>query len=339
MATYSNDQQVFCLNTISNLGSTYNGTAQQIAAQTLASIDSILGNGQVIALIGNWTRVWGPQVVAAEGKALNTMFIALSADTGQYVVSIAGTDSRSLLDWFLEDFFVATKVDWPYVGDGPTPHPMTSMGTSIGLNALLGMADTDPVTGMHIHARDYLQNVAAKNVMVTGHSLGGALSPAFALYLNDTLSQWSTGAAPVISCLAAAGATPGDQAFSDHYGQQLGATTTRVWNANDVVPHGFEQDMLNQIKTIFEPQVATPIEVKGAIDFIKIITIDKGYTQLMPAVPGFTVAACTGAASFNTALLCNHICAYAGYFQISGFQTSVQQILGLQNPFFSDGCS
>jgi hypothetical protein len=275
--------------------------------------------------------------VAAEGKALNTMFIAQNTDTNQYVVSIAGTDSRSLLDWFLEDFLVTTKVDWPYVADAPTPHPMISLGTYIGLNAIISMAEVQGDN--HVHARDYLQSVNAKNVMVTGHSLGGALSPSYALYLADTVAQWSTGDAPVISCLPVAGATPGDGAFSDYYTRRMGATTQRVWNAHDVVPHGFQQDMLSQINTIFEPNVKTPLALKMAVEAVRLLTITKDYKQLMPAVPGFQSSACNAVSTFESAILCNHICAYADYFQISGFQAAVQTILNLSHPFFSDGCN
>ncbi len=335
-ATYTSDQQVFCLNAISNLGNEYQGTAEVIASQTSAAINNILSDPGVNGLIGNWSCVWGPQVVAAEGKALNTMFIAHNSDSDQYVVAIAGTDSKCVLDWLLEDFLVSTKVDWPYGGFDLSPNPMTSLGTSIGLNALIGMAVT--TNSIHVHARDYLQNQAATNVIVTGHSLGGALAPAYALYLNDTVSQWANGRAVTISCAPAAGATPGDQAFSDYYGQRLGATTNRVWNAHDVVPHAFEHDMLTEIKAIFEPHVKTPISVRGAIDLIKLLTINKNYTQLLPATAGFTLTNCSGATTFGDALLCNHICAYADHFQVADFQAAVQRVLNMASPFFSSGC-
>jgi len=337
MATYTDDQQVFCLNIISNLGSTFTGSAPQIADQTRAAIDNILSNADVIGQIGNWKRVWGPVVVAAEGRALNTMYIAEHADTRKHVVAIAGTDSKSLLDWFLEDFLIVTKVDWPYVS-AMDPHPMTSLGTSIGLNVLTSMAEVNG--DLHVHARDYLRNAAALDVVVTGHSLGGALAPAYALYLVDTINMWSTGGvSPLVSVLAAAGATPGDKAFSDYYFSKLGSTTLRVWNAHDVVPHGFEPDMLSEIAHIYEPAIKTPIAIKMAVDVLAKITAAKGYTQLMPGVPGFTTQVCDKASDFNAALLCNHICAYADHFKVSDFQVSVQHIMGYSAPFFSDGCN
>jgi len=335
MPVYSNNQQIFCLNAISNLGNMYNGGAQDIASLTGAAINKILTDPTVVNLIGNWACVWGPVVVAADSKALNTMYIAHNSDTNQYVVGIAGTDSQSVLDWLLEDFYVVQKVDWPYV-NGMDPMPMTSRGTSIGLNYLLGMA---VVSGNdHIHARDFLQNVNATDVTVTGHSLGGALAPAYALYLNDTKNQWTNGNAVTISCHPAAGATPGDKAFSDYYTSQLANTTNRVWNAHDVVPHAFEQDMLSEIKTIFEPENITPDYIKAAIDAIKLAIIGKNYTQLMPDVPGFASTGCDSSTTFFDELLCQHICAYANYFQVSEFQVAVQNALGLPNPYFSSGC-
>ncbi len=333
---YTFDQQVFCLNTLSNLSNGYTGSASQIAAQANTSITNVLNNPGVKSLLGNWSLVWGPVVVAAEGKALNTMYIAHNADTNQHVVAIAGTDSKSVLDWLLEDFYVVQKVDWPY-SPHLSPMPMMSKGTSIGLSYLVGMAVEN--NGTHVHARDYLQSVSAIDITVCGHSLGGALSPAYALYLNDTRGTWAKGRVIKISCQPAAGATPGDKAFSDYYTNQLGANTKRVWNAHDVVPHAFQTDMLKQIKTIFEPHLHTPEAIKIAIDAIIVVVALKGYTQLMPAVPGFEAPICNKATDFMGELLCQHICAYADHFQISGFQSAVQQVLKLAHPFFTDGCN
>ncbi|MGH9905070.1 MAG: lipase family protein [Pyrinomonadaceae bacterium] len=54
-------------------------------------------------------------------------------------------------------------------------------------------------------------------ISVTGHSLGGALSPAVALWLSDTKAQWDPSGRSSLACLPSAGPTSGDQAFATYY--------------------------------------------------------------------------------------------------------------------------
>lgn len=100
--TYTTQQATFCLNIISNLSAQYNGNNQAtIQSKTAEAINKVLNNSGTAPLIGNWTCAWGPVVVAANNKAINTMYVAKSKDNGQtnYVVAIAGTDATSVLDW------------------------------------------------------------------------------------------------------------------------------------------------------------------------------------------------------------------------------------------------
>lgn len=337
MPTYNPEQQVFCINTLSNLGNQYpggNGSADQIATYVKNSVNTIFNDPVITGLIGNWECVWGPQVVAADGKSLNCKFIAHNKDTNQYVVSIAGTDSKSILDWLLEDLWVGTKIDWPFGGQGMPTTPKISLGTFSGLSIIKGMADT--VNGVHVHARDYLQNVKATNVMVTGHSLGGALAPAYALYLNDTSDQWvADGTSVTISCIPVAGATAGDQGFSVYYDMQLGDATTKIWNAKDVVPHAFADSSLSQIGSIYEPTIKTPDAIKATIDVLKLRLTGKDYTPILPDVAGFDSNLYAASTTFETQLVNQHISGYADYYKIGDFQDQVTKLLGLTSKFFS----
>lgn len=117
MPSYTQNQSVFTLSALANLGSTITGTLDQIEAALTSTIETQLLNFQTD--IGTWTVVWGPAVYLAPGsnRADNVMYVAQAGpDTAtprQLVVAIAGTDPYSAFDWLTEDAWVLTQVPWP----------------------------------------------------------------------------------------------------------------------------------------------------------------------------------------------------------------------------------
>jgi hypothetical protein len=343
---YTFNQQVFCLNALSNRSSAYNGMftdAKDIAKQTKIDIQKVLNDkdssvsNNVQSEIGQWSLLWGPVVVAYAGKAINTMYIAASG--GQYVVAIAGTDMTSIKDWCSEDFKVKNTVAWPlFVNDG-SKVPMISEATDDGLNALLTMTDPDPKGPT---ALDFLiaEGDKVKGITVAGHSLGGALSPVYALYLYQKFANANN--IPV-NCNPVAGPTPGDNTFSDYYGQRLAKTTTRVWNSQDVVPHAWDYNLMAEISALYDPAPSCPQVVTDFVNAKRKETQQNNYTHVVPNAPSFKMAlfnsGSSGLPAFLEQLKCQHICAYGNYFQIGGFQQRVQTLLGLTNPYFSAGCA
>jgi len=96
--------------------------------------------------------------------------------------------------------------------------------------------------------RSIIENAESEvDLYVTGHSKGGALAPALAVWLADTQGiegvahkhQWDPEARATVHCYAFAGPTPGNQAFADHIDQRLGSRNRRYYNALDVVPHAW----------------------------------------------------------------------------------------------------
>ena len=150
---YSEQQIVFCLNTISNISALFNETLN-IKADTTLSIKAILADAGVQNYIGNWEPVWGPAVNVTDlNKAENTMYVAYNSDTDMYVVAIAGTDPSCLADWLNEDFDIMDTVQWPY-NSSLSPMPVISKATSNGLGILVNMPDPcHRVNSSHVPAK------------------------------------------------------------------------------------------------------------------------------------------------------------------------------------------
>lgn len=73
-------------------------------------------------------------------------------------------------------------------------------------------------------------------ISVTGHSKGGALAIATALWLDEA---WASKHGGEVECFSLAGPTPGDARFKAYYDGRLGKRTRRVVNRRDIVPHAW----------------------------------------------------------------------------------------------------
>jgi hypothetical protein len=123
-------------------------------------------------------------------------------------------------------------------------------------------AITDPDAGIELLT--FLSTAAAGSatpleVVVTGHSKGGALAPALALWLTETQDRnrtpanecWDPGGAAQIRCVAFAGPTPGNRAFADRVDQRVGAGLSQVANANDLVTKAWRVADLGMIPSLY----------------------------------------------------------------------------------------
>lgn len=326
MATYSAEQTTFCLCMLSNLGSGVQGDADSIAAQVKGDLTKIFADAKIQNMIGKWDLVWGPKVVVGpmdlelHHKAINTMYIAHNAETNNYTVAIAGTNASSLYDWFVEDFWVNKQVVWPFLpADFKGTKPKISNGTNFGLNQLIGMADNQA------SAREYLRDHISdgSTVMVTGHSLGGALSPSYGLYLKDTAKEWDPNNKAKLDVMAMAGATPGDSNFVTYFNDRVGSTYERVWNSIDVVPHAWQPDQLQAIPSLYAPTIEPDLVLK-ALATVALFISRKGDYKQLNTVAGFPseVQSETGDTikMFLAELLYQHIQAYYNHFQVLEFQ-------------------
>jgi hypothetical protein len=271
-------------------------------------------------LNGNWQLVWGPatQHVPFTLFSDSLMYIARSTvNPWHYAVVVRGTNPISLTSWLLEDFAVRRQVAWPYADGtppasstsifgslmerlkGPPSYPRVSLGTAIGLQMLQELVPSDGVPGAQLNIYKFLQQEAARpenarglTVSVTGHSLGGALTPALALWLAMTrdrsdqpgVAPWDPLKKAKINVYAFAGPSPGNQEFAASYDKDLGELTERLWNQFDVVPHGWEEQQLAQLFTLYEPTLRTGLFMHVLLTVAQWLAQGGNYRQVRAAV-------------------------------------------------------
>ncbi|GAA4468120.1 hypothetical protein GCM10023093_25150 [Nemorincola caseinilytica] len=270
-----NQREIFSLSMLSNLpASTYAlfyladlnenksyradtlmvGFASPIIDATLANaVDNSVSNAPL--KLSNWKRVWGPAVMSSHTSFLLTdkggaawvssasmTIFHNTATPGNYVVGIQATNPCSLQDWMTYDFNVKQQQPWYY--GSPTSGNM-SMGTYLGLTAIMGLTSNNGVTAVQFLDSIIKNSKIQNSIVITGHSLGGALSPVFALYMQHQLDSIGGGKSnDSVYCLSTAGATPGDTTFANYYNSVMGAHTVRIWNFYDLVPRGWVPSLL-----------------------------------------------------------------------------------------------
>lgn len=301
-ANFDLTQTAFLFNWISNSSCLEKGTEQQLADFVYCALlgpdeahPSPFSNLQLPGLlptlgselwggVGNgWQLVWGPGVYEIDknsGKADNTAFVVYSAAFDTYVVAIAGTDPHAFWDWMKEDFQVGPNdcVNWqgfdptaaqpPGHGSADPQTAQISLGTALGLWALAGQlkqSQWSPAPSQTL-AQFLSQGITVTpgqtQIIFTGHSLGGALSP--------TLANWARGlsrlAKVALYALPTAGPTPGNGCYqtdtanpaawdtvfpqtavsalnhggSTNPGNVAINLNCDVWHTDDVVPHAWE---------------------------------------------------------------------------------------------------
>lgn len=204
------------------------------ALETVLASDfvTLLASVPAGAANGPWKLCWGP---AVNDGILG--YIAQGSD-GTYALAFRGTDVDGSISGSFQNVLADANafflVPWLY-----PQQPGAPLQISAGINGALALAigQTDPATSVSL--LDYLRGLAKTStldLMVTGHSLGGAIAIVAMAWLKDQLpkveplnfSLWpQTFAAP----------TMWNAAFATSFAQTF--TYYAAVNTNDIVPMGW----------------------------------------------------------------------------------------------------
>jgi len=275
---------------------------------------------------------WGPVAYRFDLAFLddNMMYaVSDSREPGHIVIAIRGTNPDAILDWFVEDFYVAKTVAWSYANPYNSSARI-SEATQIGLETLQGLkSKISTLPPQELGIQEWLaQLVRGKQLnklTVTGHSLAGALAPVLALWLKDTQSSWNSGVPIPINVLPIAGATPGNAEFAAYYNSKLGVTTNRMHNPFDVVPKAWYIPTMQKLKTLYVAggyNIQPTALEQFAFNFGIEMAQDKNYTQILqyqPAISGVINpnAHSKGSLTYTAQAGWQHHCGYYNAMQIT----------------------
>jgi len=132
-------------------------------------------------------------------------------------------------------------------------------------------------------------------VIVTGHSKGGAIVPAVALWLAETqgsdvppADQWDPGARARVHAVSFAGPTAGNRAFAARCDSVLRDRFVRYVNPLDVVPHAWVPDEIRCIPKLYRD---AGIDGSVLVDLVEAIAegiahLDYGHAGRLIQLPG-----------------------------------------------------
>lgn len=226
------------MNVMDLVGSSYNYYPNTAVALCVISYSD---TGSIAAQVAQQTDVnvvWGPAecVSRITGVPYSLMYVASKASTGEYFVVIRGTDFLSLSTWLLQDFDVATSQPLGSLQGKPRSIPATalvSQGTFNGMSDLLDLSD--PTTGLSLV--QFLVKSKPRYLYVTGHSLGGTLTPPMFAYLNAVLYNGASNSSTALWSFA--GLTPGGTGFNQYFNSIIPNNQGFLWriqNSLDIAP-------------------------------------------------------------------------------------------------------
>jgi hypothetical protein len=167
------------------------------------------------------------------------------------------------------------------------------------------------------------------DVVVTGHSKGGALAPTLALWLAETQGpgaatheRWDERNRASVHSWSFAGPTAGNAGFAKRSNRALEGRCHRIANPLDVVPHAWASSDLGKIPALYDPTVARS-EALGALVTLAGGLTNLGYTQIeklredFAPLPGFTGKSDETRSGFFDQFAQQHMEAYLQAFDLT----------------------
>jgi len=244
--------------------------------------------------------VWGPAMHMPGPEALGgpsrlsdaLALIARDRSTGEYFVVFRGTNTISAAEWLFQDFMVQRQVPWRDIQAGPAPEDaLLSEGAARAVKMRLDLTPErgEKGEGKNFPAAliDILENSNGPCVMhFTGHSLGGLLAPAMALWLTDYLDATARpelAARLRLDVYGYAGPTAGNAAFADYLESRVPASARYV-NPLDIAPRAWDEAAMRDLPRLYKPRIGMEPVVRSLYDLCVGLSRGKGYAQPGPAI-------------------------------------------------------
>jgi len=255
---------------------------ESIEEKMLKDIRKNIASVKELCFKGNpdWEVIWGPAIYTFSEALFqsNMMYVVRQiSNPSNLIIAIRGTNIPSIIDWIKEDFDVWKQVDWvipeemEYSTDKtPKISKSTDRGLDIVVNKLIP-AKNIPGEGMGIV--DFLKEVTEEKcrITITGHSLGGALTSALALYLKERQKDWDKSGETEINLSTFASPTIGNSAFAGYFDSQLADKSRRIWNTLDIIPHAWEADGLSKLPDIYsEAGISIPWSLDAVLKVVEV---------------------------------------------------------------------
>ncbi len=187
--------------------------------------------------------------------------------------------------------------------------------------AVLALLETEAGFRAHLGTGADLQQFlagavvrGADEIVVTGHSKGGALASTLALALAETQGApggWDPERRATVHCWSYAGPTAGNAAFAAYSDAVIGPRCHRIANALDVVPHAWSTDGLARIADLYDPRRVIPLPaLRPLTDVIGAATAQLGYRHVGTQVTILDGTLEPSATDFVSQLVHQHMQAY-----------------------------
>jgi len=276
--SYDPYAQVVAISFLTNITNGIKATPSALQQMATQKTQFFLSDPDVTQYIGDWNIEWGPVIFCVNDKDTetytNNSLLVTRKDT-TYLVTVAGTNGKSLYDWVIEDFAVGVKIPWD---EHDKKKGKIAKGTNIAFNYLLNMRD--PVTNKTLF--EFLPSVTVpiEKLIVAGHSLGGTLTPVLALRLENTKALWG-GENAVIYAYPTAGATPGDEKFATYFRAVFPGDRYVAWkNRIDVVPHAWQESTLGELPGLYKPNIKPDVAIYSLVAIAQGKALLGNYTQI-----------------------------------------------------------
>ena len=323
-ASYSESSQVWALSFLPGIvNSQRANNSDTLQILTEEAMNEVLQNNQTQQLIGNWEIEWGPVIYARRLEITthsdNCIMIVKNSTEPTWLIGIAGTNPFSIIDW-IQDFNVRDMVPWSsIVSSAPSTSGAIAKGTEEGLSNIIHKMKYNRKTIL-----DYLKTInfpENSTVYVAGHSLGGALTCTYGLYLQETKDQWDPKGMVNLRIRPSAGPTPGNSTWNDYFFEKIqynldNSRFISPINSLDIVPHAFDDKTLLELPSIYDVCIPAIPAINDSVN----IVID--YANHQYAFMDYQTIF-TGEFEYFSQLSCDDtgpIDALAYYFNEAGYQ-------------------